>query len=453
MDVIAKIKYMLKYSFIIPTYNEELYIKQNIHLLKLLGNDIEIIIVDGGSNDETVKIAKEEKVKIISCKTGRGIQFNSGAEIATGNILCFLHADTFLPADTIKVLNNFFNNSANTICRFRLGFDIEHWLLDKYTYFSKYDTIFSRFGDMFIAVRKNFFTELNGFPNWKTFEDVDFLKRASKKEKVVVLNRQVLSSARAFVKFGLINQQIFNGYLITKYLLGFRKFISENIYYKRESNLKKTSLIVFVRYPWKGKVKTRLAATIGDKKACSVYKIIAENIINEIKQIPNCNKYIFYSVKKEKELIKKWLGKDFYYVNQEGKDLGERMRNAFRIVFGHGAKKVIILGTDIPNLSTANLTNAIKALEKTETVVGPSIDGGFYLLGMKKFYPQLFEDIQYSTNTVLEETIQKIKFSHLSFDLLERLQDIDTEYDLKNCLKEMTDEKLKVKLEEVYTTK
>ncbi len=440
----------MKYSFIIPTYNEELYIKKNIRLLKSFGNDIEIIIADGGSNDGTAKIAVEEKVKIIYCKTGRGIQLNKGAEAANGNILCFLHADTFLPKDTIKILNDFFEDDENQICRFRLGFDVEHWLLDRYTYFSKFDTVFTRFGDMFIAVRKNFFDELNGYPNWVTFEDVNFLKRASKKKKVVILNAKVVSSARAFMKYGLIKQQIFNGYLITKYLLGFRKFIEENKYYKRKSNSNKVSLIVFVRYPQKGKVKTRLAATIGNSKATEIYKAAAENIINEIKTVPNCNKYIFYSIKEEKDLIKKWLGKGFYYVHQEGNDLGERMRNAFRIVLGHGAEKVIILGTDIPEITSDTISNAITVLENSDTVIGPSNDGGYYLLGMKKFHPNLFENIEYSTSTVLKETINKIKSAQLKNSTLDILHDIDVEDDLKYCLTNMKNEKLKKKLKKIY---
>ena len=440
----------MKYSFIIPTYNEELYIKKNIRLLKSFGNDIEIIIADGGSNDGTAKIAEEEKVKIINCKTGRGIQLNKGAEAASGNILCFLHADTFLPKDTIKILNDFFEDDENQICRFRLGFDVEHWLLDRYTYFSKFDTVFTRFGDMFIAVRKNFFDELNGYPNWVTFEDVNFLKRASKKKKVVILNAKVVSSARAFMKYGLIKQQIFNGYLITKYLLGFRKFIEENKYYKRKSNSNKVSLIVFVRYPQKGKVKTRLAATIGNGKATEIYKAAAENIINEIKTVPNCNKYIFYSIKEEKDLIKKWLGKGFYYVHQEGNYLGERMQNAFGIVLGHGAEKAIILGTDIPEITSDTISNAITVLENSDTVIGPSNDGGYYLLGMKKFHSNLFENIEYSTSTVLNETIKKIKSAKLKNSTLNILHDIDIEDDLKYCLTNMKNEKLKKKFKKIY---
>ncbi|MCK5088106.1 MAG: TIGR04282 family arsenosugar biosynthesis glycosyltransferase [Melioribacteraceae bacterium] len=443
---------MFKYSVIIPTFNEAIYIRDNIRLIKKLNFNAEIIIADGGSNDDTLKIAEEENVKLINCRQGRGIQLNKGAEIATGYIFCFLHADTFLPANAFELLDKFFDNVENQICRFRLGFDVDHWLFDRYTFFSKYDSIFTRFGDMCITVRKDFYNQLGGFPNWITFEDVDFLKRASKNSKVIVLNSQVASSARAFVKFGLINQQLFNGYLLTKYLLGFRKFISENIYYRKKIRKSRTSIIVFARYPVEGKVKTRLASTIGARSAANIYKKIAKNVINEIKSVPNSNKYIFYSEEKENGLIKKWLGKRFYYAHQNGDDLGERMQNAFRIVFGHSPNKVIIVGTDTPDLSADVINNAIDVLDKSDIVIGPAKDGGYFLLGMRKFYPELFQGIQYSTDTVFDETIKKINSLGLTFNRLNELQDIDTEGDLVQWIGENKKTKLKKEVESVYRT-
>jgi len=401
---------MFKYSVIIPTFNEEIYLRENIRSIKKMNSGAEIIIADGSSKDDTIIIAEEEKVKLITCRQGRGIQLNKGSEIASGNIFCFLHADTFLPPNAFAILDEFFSYSENEICRFRLGFDVEHWLFDRYTFFSKYDSIFTRFGDMFIAVRKDYYNQLGGFPNWNTFEDVDFLKRASKNSKVTALDSQVVSSARAFIKFGLINQQIFNGYLMTKYLLGFRKFISENIYYRRKIRKSKTSIIVFVRYPVEGKVKTRLASTIGARSAANIYKKIAETVINKIKSVRNSNKYIFYSEEKEKDLIKKWLGRRFYYANQNGDDLGERMLNAFRIVFGHGANKTIIIGTDTPDLSA---------------------------------------DI---INNVFDETIKKINSLGLTFNRLNELQDIDTEIDLIKWFGQSKKTDLKNEIESVYKT-
>jgi len=198
---------------------------------------------------------------------------------------------------------------------------------------------------------------------------------------------------------------------------------------------KAASIIIFTRYPIEGKVKTRLASTIGNHHAKEFYKMISEIIINDTKLIRNSYKYVFYSDEAEKEMVKKWLGRSFLYSHQEGKELGERMTNAFRKVFSHGAKKAIIIGTDIPDLSSQIIKEAIRKLDKTDLVIGPSKDGGYYLLGMKKYLPALFKNIEYGTNSVFAETIAKAEKLNLTYSTLELLQDIDTEEDLINWLK------------------
>ena len=234
----------LKYSIIIPTLNEELYLEKVLISLSNF-NNCEIIIADGGSSDKTIDIARKFSVTVADSQPGRGVQLNRGVKISSGDIICFLHADTLLPSNAFNLLNDFFENAENKICRFKLGFDIGHWLLDRYKTFSRYDTLFTRFGDMFIAVRKEFYDELEGFPNWKIFEDVEFLRKASLITKVNVINAEVVSSARTFTKYGLIKGQIYNGYLFAKYLLGFRKFIEENNYYNRRQKINRASIIIF----------------------------------------------------------------------------------------------------------------------------------------------------------------------------------------------------------------
>lgn len=440
----------IKYSIIIPTLNEELFIAKNIKLIRNVNPEVEIIIADGGSEDESLTIAANQNVKIINCTTGRGVQLNEGARAANGEILIFLHADTFLPQNAFVLFDKYFAEKENKICRFELGFDIENRVMDIYTRFSKYDSVLTRFGDMCIAVRKDFFNAVGGYPNWNYFEDVEFLRKASRQTKIFTLTHTVISSARTFTKFGLINQQIANGYSMLKYLLGFRKFIEENKYYSRKMKPKSASIIIFARYPVEGKVKTRLAANIGNKYAVEFYKLISRKIINRIKVIRNSYKYVFYSDEKEKDIVKKWLGRSFLYSHQEGNDLNERMTDAFRKVFSHGANKVIIVGTDIPDLSKELINKAISDLDKNDVVIGPSKDGGYYLLGMKKFTPGLFEDIEFSTETVFAKTIEKIKMLGLTYTTLETLQDIDTEDDLVRWINDHKKTKLKNEIELIY---
>lgn len=438
-----------KYSFIIPTLNEALYLENTLQSLSEFDN-YEIIISDGGSKDDTLKIAKRFNAKIVSSQAGRGIQLNNGIKSSSGEILCFLHADTFLPENASKVVEEYFQNGTNMICRFKLGFDVEHSLLNGYKLFSKYDTMFTRFGDMFIAARRDFVYEIGAFPNWKIFEDVAFLNNASKKSKIFVLDGEVISSARTFTKHGLISQQLFNFSSFVKYIVGVRQFIENAKYYNRKMKGIDASIILFVKYPEDGKVKTRLAETIGNKKAVRIYSLLAKNVVENIQRLKSTYKYIFYSEESEKEKIKNWIKGSFFYASQKGNGLGERMSNAFRVVFGHGAKKALIVGTDIPDLSTEIIEEAIRKLDQYDVVIGPSPDGGYYLLGMKKFYKGLFENIQYSTDSVFNDTIGKIKNENLTFDVIESSEDIDTEHELKNWLKSSQNEKLKKKISKIY---
>ena len=438
----------IKYSFIIPTHNEELFLSKTLKSIEKF-EDKEIIVVDGGSNDKTIDIALKYDAKIINSVIGRGVQLNQGVFNSKGNILCFLHADTLLPDNAHELIELFFSDPNNNICRFKLGFDIDHWLLNRYKFFSKYDSIFTRFGDMFIAVRKEFFFEVGGYPNWKTFEDVDFLKRASDKSKIKVLDGEVISSSRTFIKYGFIKQQFYNGYLLTKYLIGFRSFIEENNYYKRTPK-NNNAVIVFLKYPKEGNVKTRLAKTIGNYKATQIYSTIVKSLIKSLKKMNDSYTYLFYSNSSEQELVKKWIKGRFIYCEQIGADLGARMSNAFKLVLGQGNNKTLIVGTDIPELSNQIINNAFEKLDDFDIVIGPSPDGGFYLLGMKNYYSSLFEGITYSTDTVFTDTIERIENENLSYFLLDSLQDIDTEVELLSWLRNSRNKKLANKISLLY---
>ena len=211
---------MSKFSIIIPVLDEEDIIASRIKSIRNFNDNIEIIIVDGGSQDNTVKIAKQMGVNVQCVEKGRGLQCNKGAQKSSGDILMFLHIDTKLPKDTFKQLNHFFKDDAVQIGTFRLLFNFDHWLLKFYAFFTRFDSIFTSFGDQCIVVRKSFFDAIGGFPEWPLFEDVHFLRCARKRAKIYSFPGPVSTSARMFLSRGILRQQILNGFLIFKYLLG-----------------------------------------------------------------------------------------------------------------------------------------------------------------------------------------------------------------------------------------
>ena len=196
------------------------------------------------------------------------------------------------------------------------------------------------------------------------------------------------------------------------------------------------AVIVFARYPENGKVKTRLGKTLGDDFAAGLYELMAEHIFKVCRTLPGeeYDIHLFYDDKDNSPLIKKWAPPDFNLFLQTGNDLGERMKNAFQSLFNKRYKKVIIIGTDCPQINVNLLLEAFNKLSQSDLVIGPSNDGGYYLLGMNDFHPLLFDDIRWSSDEVFRKTEKKAIENELSLSVMPELIDIDTEDDLKNWL-------------------
>lgn len=190
--------------------------------------------------------------------------------------------------------------------------------------------------------------------------------------------------------------------------------------------LNTNALIVFVKNPVQGKVKTRLAASIGDTYAVKVYLKLLD-ITREVTTKVKANRFLYYG----SEIGEDNWSNEFYSKHvQKGADLGERMSSAFREVF-RSNNKVVIIGSDCPSVTAELIEEAYSKLELADVVIGPSEDAGYYLLGMNNYYPELFNGIEWSTETVLPQTISAIKRSGLLFTRLHQLNDIDTIDDLR----------------------
>lgn len=187
-------------------------------------------------------------------------------------------------------------------------------------------------------------------------------------------------------------------------------------------------LMVFVKNPHRGRVKTRLAKTIGDEKALYVYRILLDHTIT-IAKGTNCDKAIFYSDYIDETDM--WRKAKFSQFIQEGNDLGERMYNAFKYAFSKQYKRVVIIGSDCLELNEHIISEAFDLLKDNEVVIGPAKDGGYYLLGMQKPYKELFMNKQWSTENVLLDTLLDVSRLNISMKLLPTLSDIDEEKDLE----------------------
>ncbi|HZH95068.1 MAG TPA: TIGR04282 family arsenosugar biosynthesis glycosyltransferase [Flavisolibacter sp.] len=193
-----------------------------------------------------------------------------------------------------------------------------------------------------------------------------------------------------------------------------------------------SAIIIFVRNPEWGKVKTRLAATVGNNKALEIYIQLLEHTLNITKDLA-AHKYVFYADAIPDDDL--WKEAGYHRLLQSDGDLGTKMRLAFQTLFANGYKNIIIIGSDCIELTPRILENAFGQLETHDVVIGPANDGGYYLLGMKGLHESFFQNKAWSTGEVYTATVADFNSLQLSFYSLPVLIDIDTEEDWNAVIK------------------
>lgn len=184
-------------------------------------------------------------------------------------------------------------------------------------------------------------------------------------------------------------------------------------------------LMIFTRNPELGKCKTRLAASVGDETALEIYTFLLEHTVKVTVPL-KVNKRVYYSEKIGVDDL--WQKEKFQKKLQQGKGLGERMAKAFKNGFEDGFKRIVIIGSDLFDLSTDEVSMAFEKLHTHDYVLGPARDGGYYLLGMTRFDPELFTGKSWGTNTVLQDTLSDLE--NENYFLLALKNDVDVLEDI-----------------------
>jgi len=192
-------------------------------------------------------------------------------------------------------------------------------------------------------------------------------------------------------------------------------------------------LIVFVKAPRAGRVKTRLAQSVGADAACVIYQVLVGNLLRQIDSL-GAVQLRFSPDGAEKE-IRPWRRKGWVLAPQGSGGLGRRLMAAFREAFAAGFERVAVIGSDSPEITPNDIEDAWAALGEHDVVLGPTKDGGYWLIALRKVFPKLFKGIPWSTERVFEKTVEQARAAALRVHCLRELEDIDTEQDWKAYLR------------------
>jgi len=194
------------------------------------------------------------------------------------------------------------------------------------------------------------------------------------------------------------------------------------------------AVVILARAPELGKVKTRLAAELGDQEALVIYTWLAENTAQVVASLPHCDRIVAYTPKDAGVRMRGWLGDGFSFEAQCDGDLGARMAHGFNRRFEENADRVLLIGTDAPGISVTILEEGLAALSHNDVVFGPALDGGYYAIGLRATHTVLFENISWSATDTLFQSIAAARRCGLSVQLLPQLSDIDTAQDWRRWL-------------------
>ncbi len=197
----------------------------------------------------------------------------------------------------------------------------------------------------------------------------------------------------------------------------------------------KRSVILFVKLPEKGNVKSRLAQCMDEDLVLRLYEHMVLDTIDVLTKGRFPFRICFTPADAHDKIVR-WLGRRHPLFPQMGYDLGDRMEEAFATVFAGEVEEALLIGSDIPGLTTRIIEEAFDGLLRNDAVIGPADDGGYYLIGFRKrsFEPAVFHDMAWSTGTVFRETMDRLRGASLKVHVLQELTDIDTMEDLKKFM-------------------
>jgi len=479
-------------GIVIPTLNEAARLPLLLGDLAELPVPHRVVVADGGSTDDTAARAREEGARVVSSPRGRGRQLNAGARAAGTPWLLFLHADVRLSRAAGEALASWLEKDGEErAAYFRFGLEgpDRFWRFLEWGQRLRERLTGLAYGDQGLVVSRSLFERVGGYPEIPLMEDVEIIRRLRRIGSVERLDAVLRTSPRRYEREGRWRAWLRNSVLITLYFGGadperlarwYRPGSSAGGSPKPRAgngmgtasrigtssggrgatgagtasrsrdgtgrstpgggeakggmgeggSVENRILLVFVKAPIPGKVKTRLATHVGEAEAAAFYRRLGKGVVDQVRD-RGYRSVIFYAPADREDEVRSWLGDEgLEYRPQARGDLGRRMEEALAWALTQ-AGKACVIGTDAPGVDREVVQGAFRALDDADAVVGPARDGGYYLLGLTRPVPALFREIPWSTDRVLDRTLDRARRQGLRVRLLDERLDVDTADDLE----------------------
>lgn len=421
---------MTSIRIVVPVLDEGRALAERLAALRpLRQRGAELVVVDGGSTDESWLMACRHADRVLLAPRGRGAQMNAGAQGARAEVLLFLHADTVLPPEADRLIAQALAQGARW-GRFDVRIDSPHPLL-RLT--ARLMNLRSRLtgiatGDQAIFVRRDVFASVGGFPDIPLMEDIALSAALRRFGPPACVQAPVLTSARRWQKHGVLRTILLMWSLRARYFFGAEpQALADRYGYARRPALAAAAVAILAKAPVPGLAKTRLAVTTGCAAAARTQRRFTIDTVQtalaaglgplRLWCAPDASHRFFRALQRTRgiELLAQASG-----------DLGERMRLAVERHFAATPDlPLLLVGTDCPLLAPGHLQSAARALQQDDAVLVPALDGGYVLLGLRRPLPGVFERIAWSTPQVLVQTRERLRAAGARWRELEPLWDVD----------------------------
>jgi rSAM/selenodomain-associated transferase 2/rSAM/selenodomain-associated transferase 1 len=420
---------------VIPTLDEEEALPRVLADLALLGVEREVVVSDGGSTDRTREVARSAGVRVVTAPRGRAAQMNAGAAALDAPWLLFLHADSRLPPPARGALADWLERPGpEEAAHFRFALDARglRWRLVEGAQRARERLTGLAYGDQGLLVSRRRWEGMGGFRPLPLMEDVEAVRRLRRTGGVARLDAPLLTSARRYREEGFLRAPARNALLLALHLAGVPAERLARWYRPRQERGLRRILLVFAKAPRVGRVKTRLARDVGSEEAARIYREMGRAIVDRLRS-GRYRLVVCHAPADGGAEVGDWLGREGLELRPQARgDLGDRMRFAFEEAFAEG-DRVCIVGTDSPDLDRDRVVRAFERVEAEDgpdAVFGPALDGGYYLLALRRPAPALFREIPWSTSKVLARSLERAREAGLRHESLEPLRDVDRLEDL-----------------------